>query len=408
MRRIHRAPIRRPSAPPAGSEAWPVPWVQLRSAAFHPFIYKRMVRSAHAAARPGDLVAVFDKSGSRFGSGFWNPHSQIALRMVSFDDRPTDAAFFRGLLESAVRLRRETLRLDEVSNAYRVIHAEGDGLSGLVADRFGDLLCFEVRSLGVFKRLAEWLPVLHALCGTRRHRALIDAQGARLEGFPSAPPVPGEAAGKVRIEEHGVRYEVDLEAGHKTGFFCDQRDNRRRFAELSSGRSVLDVCCYSGGFAIAAKVRGPAAAVTGVDLDESAVAQARRNAKLNQARLEWVHADAFSYMRQMLRNGRQWGAVVLDPPKLIPSRDDAAEGRGKYHDLNRLAASLVEPGGLFVTCSCSGLLPRENHARLVVEAAHRARRRLQILAQTGAAPDHPVMSNCPESGYLKVLWTRVV
>ena len=161
------------------------------------------------------------------------------------------------------------------------------------------------------------------------------------------------------VEENGVRFRVHFEGGHKTGFFCDQRENRLRLAGFCRDRSVLDVCCYTGGFGLYALVKGEARDVTCVDLDEKAVALARENANANQVRPSFVHADAFGYMRQMNANGRTFGVVVLDPPKLIPGRLDVATGKRKYFDLNVLAMGLVEPGGMLLTCSCSGLLPPE-------------------------------------------------
>jgi len=299
----------------------------------------------------------------------------------------------------------DCLRLLEVTDAFRAIHSDGDGLSGLVVDRLGDLLSVEVHSLGMFQRLPGWLPHLHERLGTRRAVVEVDERVARLEGIRGAGKLSADVR-TVRIREHGVRYEVNIEEGHKTGFFCDQRENRRRFASLVKGARVLDLCCYTGGFALAAKVLGGAETVTGVDLDEKAIAQALRNANLNQVRIDWIHVDAFSYARQMQTNTQLWDAVVVDPPKLILSRDDDIEGRRKYEDLNGLALSILKPGGLFVTCSCSGLLSAEDFEQIVIRAAHRVERRLQFLDRTGAGPDHPVMSNCPESRYLKVLWTR--
>lgn len=405
----HAAPQSREDRTPPESKTWPTPWVQLRSAIYHPFVYKRMTRVASKDARPGDVVAVFDKSGERFGTAFYNPRSKIALRMLTFDDREVDTAFFRGILERAVTLRRQTLNLDEKSNAYRLVHSEGDGLSGLTVDRFDDVLSLQVFSYGVFLRVEEFLPILHELCGTTKHRIEVDSRIAALEGFQaSLDGTPGLKA--VRIVENGVRYAVNFESGHKTGFFCDQRENRERLASLVQGRSVLDLCCYTGGFALSARVRGQASEVTGVDLDEKAIDQARHNANLNQTRIRWIHADVFSHSRQMAQNDRQWDVVIADPAKMILSRDaeKVEEGRKKYYDLNRLAVALVRPGGLFVTCSCSGLLDMVNLERIVLQAAHRNRRRLQILWRTGAAPDHPVMSNCLESRYLKVIWARVL
>ena len=213
----------------------------------------------------------------------------------------------------------------------------------------------------------------------------------------------------MRVSEHGVRYEVDFTKGHKTGFFCDQRENRRLFAQLVRGRRVLDVCCYTGGFAVTAATLGEPAEVTAVDLDEDAIAQARRNGNLNQQnRIKWIHADGYGWMRQMHQNGARWDAVVLDPPKLVQGdEEDQRLGWQKYEDMNRLGASLVEPGGLFVTCSCSGLVTLEAFENLVIRSVHRLYRRLQIFDRSGPGHDHPVMSNAPEGRYLKVLWARL-
>jgi 23S rRNA (cytosine1962-C5)-methyltransferase len=205
---------------------------------------------------------------------------------------------------------------------------------------------------------------------------------------------------------------VDFTEGHKTGFFCDQRDNRRRFGSMVAGARVLDLCSYTGGFAINAALGG-ASEITAVDLDETAIAQGRRNANLNQIspnKLKWVHTDAFAYARQMQKNGEQFDAVLCDPPKFVMTREPAgaSEGMRKYSDLNQIAASLVKPGGLFVTCSCSGLVSLETFEECVIKGAHRLNRRLQFFDRTGPGVDHPVYSNCPESRYLKVLWSRVV
>ena len=209
------------------------------------------------------------------------------------------------------------------------------------------------------------------------------------------------------IHEHGVRYRIHFEEGHKTGFFCDQRDNRRDLARFCADRSVLDLCCYTGGFGLNALLRGRAREVTCVDLDENAVALARENGNANSVRLSVVHADAFGYMRQMALNERTYGVVVLDPPKLIADRDEVSAGKRKYFDLNVLGMSLVEPGGLLLTCSCSGLLAAPDFQALLRAAARKAGRSVQLLAMTGAAADHPVALDAPEGAYLKAAWLRV-
>jgi len=366
-----------------------------------------MIRGASPDAKPGDLVTIYDKEDRPFGAGLWNPKARVPLRAIYHGQDPFTEEDFIRLLDRAIDLRLNTLNLPEHTDAYRVVHSDGDGLSGLVVDRFGDVLSVSTHSLGVYQRLPIWLKHLHARLGTKRTVLEIDDRAARLEGI-SRRNVLGDAVKSVKIREHGVRYEVDFEEGHKTGFFCDQRDNRRRLTQFTRGQRVLDLCCYTGGFSIAAKTLGGAEEVTAVDLDEKAIAQGKRNANLNQSRINWVHADALPWARQMQKNGERWDVVVLDPPKLVFDREDTDGGHRKYEDLNILGVSLVKPGGLFVTCSCSGMLSEEDFERVVIKAAHRQARKLQFLDQTGPSLDHPVMSNCSESRYLKVFWARVV
>lgn len=387
-----------------------LPTVAIRSAGLHPFVYKKMVIGPVGTPRPaeGDLVRVVDRDHLPIGFALWNSRSQIALRILSRGEEPPSEAFWEDRLDTAIGLRHDLLRVSEETDAYRVLHAEGDGLSGLIVDRFGDVLSAEVFSLGIYQRLGPILQRLAARLGTSHYRASVDERIALAEDFPGAPVVSPELPARVTIREHGVRYRVQFEGSHKTGFFCDQRENRRRLAALCRPESrVLDLCCYSGGFGLNARIHGGALDVTCVDLDEKALAMARENANLNQARISFVHADAFGYARQMRTNGNTYHVVVLDPPKLIPGRLDIATGKRKYFDLNTLAMQLVEPGGVLVTCSCSGLLPAEEFLILLRAAARRAGRTAQVLAVTGAAPDHPVRIDALEGTYLKAVWLRM-
>ncbi len=217
------------------------------------------------------------------------------------------------------------------------------------------------------------------------------------------------------VEEYGTRFRVRFEGGHKTGFFCDQRENRQRLAEFCRGKQVLDLCCYTGGFSVQAAKLGGAAQVTGVDLDHHPLELARENANLNQVRVKFVQADAFAYMRDMLSHGRQYDVVVLDPPKLIRTRAEVEEGTRKHFALNRYAMQLVRPGGILLSCSCAGLLQEAEFVNLLVAAARRAEadptskpgREIRILAKSGAGPDHPVAGNCLETEYLKAVWMIV-
>lgn len=357
-------------------------------------------------AKPGDLVRVLDKEGNPFGWGLWNPKSRMPLRIVSHSHDDLDESFFTTAIQHAAELRRGIFSLDAETDAFRCIHGDADFLPGIVADKFADVLSVEITNLAAWQRLPTWLPLLHECFGTTRAVISTDLELARIEGIPRSGGAQSDHVRSVKILEHGIRYEIDFSTGHKTGFFCDQRDNRRAFAALAKGRRVLDLCCYTGGFSISAALAG-AEEITAVDLDEVSVEMAKRNANLNQARVKFTHADAFTWVRTMIENGRKWDLVIVDPPKFIHGREDET-GVAKYADLNKLALQLVEPGGLYVTCSCSGLLDAEAFERIVTTSAHKLHKRLQIFDRTGAGVDHPTLSNYPESRYLKLLWSRVI
>lgn len=398
---------------PEGSENWQRPWVQLKYFTYNPAVFPRMLGAVSPDAVAGGLINVYDKNGELFGGGFWNPQSRTPLRMLYHGPEVLTEKDLTDSLRRAVNWRREDCALDECTDAYRVIHGDSDGLGGLIVDRYADVLSLEVTCLGVWLRLKEWLPLLHELCGTTRHVITVDEGIARMEGIDTTQAPPSEPVRKVRIRENGVNFEVDFAQGHKTGFFCDQRENREKLSKLVKGKSLLDLCCYSGGFSIYSKLKGGAAEVTAVDLDEKAIDMAKRNANINAAngplRIDFVHADAFVYARQMVRNGKLFDVVLLDPPKFVLGRDEEKEeGIKKYNDLNMLGLQCVRKGGLFITCSCSGLLTPPEFEKVVIKAAQRLGRRLQIVEMSGPGWDHPFLSTYPEGRYLKVLWARVL
>jgi 23S rRNA (cytosine1962-C5)-methyltransferase len=386
-----------------------LPTVAIRASGQHPFVYRKMTIGPAGRVRPrdGDIVRVVDRDGIPVGFGLWNARSQINVRMLCPGVEAPGEAFWRGRIDRAVALRHDFLKLDQVTNAYRVLHAEADGLSGLIVDRFDDVLSVEIFSLGIYQRIGPILAILAERLGTRHFRVNVDERIAMAEDFPGRPAVSPKLPPRVTIGEHGVRFRVQFEGSHKTGFFCDQRENRKALAAYTADRTMLDVCSYTGGFGINALKAGAAREVTCVDLDEKAIALARENANANQVRPTLVHSDAFPYLRQMGVNGREFGVVVLDPPKLIPGRLDISSGKRKYFDLNVLALNVVEPGGLLLTCSCSGLLPAEEFLILLRAAARKAGRSVQVLGVTGAAPDHPVGLEALEGAYLKAVWLRV-
>lgn len=382
-----------------------------------------MIANVDPAAKPGDVVNVYDESGALFGRGFFNPRSQLIVRMLSYDDAPIDDAFWRRRLEQAVALRRG-LRLDEVTNAYRLVYSEGDRLSGLIVERFADCLVFEMYSLAMFQRYEQLASILIDALGppdannaesTWRTVLRAKPRSQTLEGFqipvdesPDGPPGDSDYDQRVIIHEHGVQYLVDPIAGRKTGFFCDQRDNRRRLASLCNDASVLDVCSFTGGFGLCAKLLGGARDVTAVEYDPAAVQIARENARLNKTEIHTIHANAFVYLRQMAEQGRRYDVVVLDPPKFALSDKGYDEALDQYRRLNSLGVRLVRPGGVLLTCSCSGRLSRDAFLDLVYQTVRGAGRTPQLFDFSGAAGDHPIMLSCPQSYYLKAAWLRVL
>ena len=388
----------------------PLPWVQLRNAVYGTSVFRKMIGRVASGVRAGDLVSVYDRDGVAFGTALYNSQSPVGLRMVEFGDAAVDETFLETRLEKAIRFRRETLKLDATTNAYRITHAEGDGLPGLIIDRLGDVAVVELFSLAMHRRRQRIEQSLLVLLGVPRVIFRADSGVQATEGFFMQDRQNDGPHSSGIITENNLRFQVDLTSGHKTGFFCDQRDNRRRLTAFTADANVLDVCCYSGGFGIYAAALGHAAHVTAVDLDENAVALARRNANLNkipQSRFATVHADSFPYLRQMKQNGRWFDVTILDPPKLIPQRADFVDGRQAYFDLNKLAMGVVKPGGLLVTCSCSGLLDITEFLNVVKGAARSAQRRVQIVRITGPGSDHPVMTDFLEGLYLKCIWCRI-
>lgn len=412
-----------------------LPAVTLRSAVRQPNVFRKRIAKVDPGVRAGDWVIVYaprpessqdeeEESGGELqiiGYGIYNPRSEIALRIVRFGVEAPDEGFWDRLLERAVSLRKEWLRLDEVANAYRVVHGEADGIPGLVVDRYDQVLSLEAFSYGMYLRGQEVAERLARLLGTRHWYVRTSPFMLSQEGIERPQLRSADAPRFTTISEFGTRFRIQLdEQSHKTGFFCDQRDNRKMLAGFCRDKTVLDLCCYTGGFSVQAKKLGGAAEVTGVDLDADPLELAKANANLNQVKAKFVQADVFPYMRDMLRSGRQFDVVVLDPPKLIRSRAELEEGARKHLDLNRLAIRLVKPGGLFLSCTCAGLLSTAEFTQIVARAARQAGqdeerfaggfrhgRDLQMFAKTGAAADHPVSGNALEGEYLNAIWARV-
>ncbi|MBK6407491.1 MAG: class I SAM-dependent rRNA methyltransferase [Holophagales bacterium] len=367
----------------------------------HPWVFSRALSGNSSVA--AEEVEVRAASGALLGRGFASPRSSIAARIWRFDDGPIDAAFVRARLEAAARLRERFVPAE--TDGYRLVHAEGDGLPGLVVDRYGDVLVVQATTAGTEAARPLWLPALRELLPQTAILQSNDLASRHGEGLPledellaGAPP-----PGRVPFRERGVTYVADLAGGQKTGFFLDQRENRHLVRRLAAGRSVLNLFSYSGAFGVAA-LAGGASRVTHVDVSEPALALARENHVANGqdlSRVETVAADAFEDLRSRVARGESWDVVVTDPPafaKKTPDVDRACRG---YKDVNRLAMKLLAPGGLLLACSCSGPVSTDLFQKVLFAASLDAGVPARILERRGAGPDHPVSIDCPETEYLK-------
>jgi 23S rRNA (cytosine1962-C5)-methyltransferase len=384
-----------------------LPQVRLKIArrSSHPWIFQKMVEKPATRLPGGTVVDIVDRDGQWVGRGFYNGHSRIALRVLTTaPDEPVDESFFSARLGRAVALRRKVLGLDAVTDAYRLVHSEGDELSGLVVDRFGPTVVLEFFSAGMFRFRDVIREVLAKQFPEARFYWFAEEHVQKQESFDCHPPEPPAAE---TITEHGLRFRVAPGSKHKTGFFLDQRDNRARLASFCKGARVLDLCCNTGGFAVHARAMGGADEVVGVDLDEEVISLAQANANLNQVRIRFVQSDLFSWLRDILPSGQRFDVVVLDPSKQTRDREEVGWALKRYLDMNKLALQAVCPGGIFLTCSCTGLVSEEEFLETIRRAAWQASRTVQVLQVSGAAADHPFFLHVPEGRYLKAVFCRV-
>ena len=362
--------------------------------------------NAAKALAPGGLVRLETGHGESLGLAMFNARPLISARLLSRDAaRRIDAEFFADRLAAAAALRERLYP----GGHYRLIHAEADGLPGMIVDRFGDVVVVQSNAAGI-DRL--WPEIEQALRRTVSPRAIVrrdDSSARALEGLAQRVEIAaGAIDGPVALVENDARFLADVIAGQKTGWFYDQRDNRAAVARLASGGRVLDLYAYGGGFAIAAAREG-AAEVIAVDRSAPALALAERSAALNgvEARCRFVRAEAFAEMERLAADGARFDIVVADPPAFVKSKKDLAAGVRGYRKMARLAAALVTPGGFLFVASCSHNVEAALFAEQVARGLHDAGREGRILRASGAAADHPVHPALPESAYLKALLLQV-
>lgn len=372
----------------------------------HPWVFAGAIRSVQGDPQPGDEVVLNTHEGEFIARGLFNPHSQIRVRLFSWNQaEPLERAFWKARLQTAFQLREALFGRTSEVTAYRLVNSEADGLSGLTVDRYDRWLSVQFTSLAIAlrqERLIELLVELAQPSGIvlKTEKGLREAEGMEItDGLLWGEPPPRP----LTVAEHGLKWEVDLTEGQKTGGYLDQRDNRRALAKYVHGHRVLDVFCYTGGFGLGALVWGGASEVVAVDSSEAALQLAQRNAELNGVADRWrcVRSDGFKALEHLRDAGEQFDTVVLDPPKLTRTRAALPQALRAYHSLNRLAVSVLKPGGLLVTCSCSGLVTRDDFEQMLADVAIQSDRDLRIIEVRGAAPDHPVSPFCPENEYLK-------
>jgi 23S rRNA (cytosine1962-C5)-methyltransferase len=371
----------------------------------HPWIFDTAI--AKGSADAGETVRVEAQDGRFLAWAAFSPNSKIRARVFSFDEaQRIDAAFFGQRVARAVRARS---RFDIQSDGMRLVHGESDGLPGLIVDRYGDTLVAQFLSSGAERWKAVLADALLKETGLPRLYERSDASSRGLEGLPEVKGwLRGDGPTEIVLREHDWQLTLDIATGHKTGFYLDQRDSRKKFADYSRRlqfQRVLNCYCYTGGFTVAA-LSGGAAHVTSIDSSGPALERAAANVALNgfdAARADFMDADVNASLRSFIEEGRSFDAIVLDPPKFAPTAAHAERAARAYKDINRLAFKLLEPGGVLFTYSCSGGINADLFHKIVASAGTDAGVDGYISERMGGAPDHPMTINFPEGEYLKGL-----
>ena len=372
----------------------------------HPWVYRSDLAESNDVP-PGSLVRVFDQRGKFLGTALYSSSSQIAIRMISHGSVGDLPAMVVERVRGAIAYRKE---LVSNTDAYRIIFSEGDFLPGLIVDRYNDVLCLQILTQAM-----DAVPIREAILQTLRKElqpaGIVERVDARIRELEQLPPLAsrllwGEKSSTVftmnSTMNSGVRFHYDGLEGQKTGGFLDQRENYAAAAQYAQGEA-LDAFCYQGGFALhfAAHPAGKTSSVTGVDSSRPALEMAERNATLNGREMEWIEANAFDLLREYAATGRRYDTIVLDPPAFAKTKRDLEKALGGYKELNLRAMKMLRPGGILVTCSCSYHVSASDFYEVVADAARDAHKSLRVLENRGAAKDHPMLLNVPETNYLK-------
>lgn len=370
----------------------------------HQWIFSNEILYIGGTPQSGDIVEVLRSDGKSLGIGFYNPHSLIAVRFLSSSVEPVDAAFFKRRIESAYALRQ---KLFPDSDTYRIVHGESDFLPGLVVDRYNEYLSIQTYSTGMDSRISMICDVLTEIFSPKGIVERNESTLRELEHLPMRSGVVRGSAEPFVVDLDGIKFTVDIVNGQKSGFFLDQRNNRKSIAPYVKNASVLDCFCNEGGFGLYAAQFG-AERVDCVDISEPAVERAAANAQLNGFKNVRFHTtDVFSFLQQAVANEQQWDVVILDPPSFTKSRKTVATAVKGYKEINTNGMKVTAPGGFFITASCSHHVDRESFLEIINESGIKAGRKVRVLKVSGASPDHPVLPAMHETQYLKFVLCSV-
>jgi 23S rRNA (cytosine1962-C5)-methyltransferase len=365
----------------------------------HPWVFSNEIRETKGEPGVGDIVELIASNGTSLGTGLYNPHSLISFRLLSDKIEEIDKSFFASRIASALSLRE---RLYPRATCYRLVHGEGDFLSGLIIDRFNDHFAVQTFAFGMEQRLPAITEVLCDMFSPTSIVARNESSLRLLENLPLERTVLYGEPGPTEIVEDGLHYIVDVMEGQKTGFFLDQRESRAGLKRLSKGSRVLDGFCNDGGFALTA-ARAGAQSVTGIDISSEAIARARDNARLNSLEdVQFEVGDMFDVLRRLRSEARQFDVLILDPPSFTKTKKHVTMAKKGYRELHCSAFPLIAEGGILLTASCSHHILPDVFLDIVHEAAKGCGRKLQLLDWRGAPADHPVLPAVPETRYLKV------
>ena len=377
----------------------------------HPWIFKGQILKVTEGSRPGDIVTVINNEDKFVGRGYFNPSSEISIRLLTFKDEIIDEAFLRKKIKDAVDKREDmgtSYFLQKVtcplfSNAKRLIFSEADGLPGLIADLYNDTLVFQVFTLGMEKLKGTVLKILTEIVNPKYVYEKSDSPFRKIEGLKPIKQWVGEPGNtEIEIYEGKARFMIDIAAGHKTGFYLDQRKSRLALFDISKGKSVLDLFCYTGAFSISAALGG-AKKVIGVDIKKEWLDLARKNASLNSVseKINFMNGDVFLILKKMLDSGEKFDIIILDPPSFAKDKRSVAPASKGYKELNTLAIELLSEGGILGTFSCSHNMPNDIFSKIIKDSAASAGRNFSVIKRCHQDKDHPFTKTIPETEYLK-------